>query len=170
MALRIDEWLTTYNTGDPMHDTAVAQVALAQALGDAAREGRAQLQDTTAKIKEINQLSDLLRSKRTTSTNPSDYGLEITPDEQAKIITLMTLYCPNIDTSQVSTGKLQQANVDQWLNSLSGASQDFSSQASKLNAELQSKVSGFEAAMQGGSGLIKKNEQLGDSVSNNLRS
>lgn len=164
----IDEWMSSHDTGNVLHDMAVAEVAFAQALGGAVTQARQLLQDTSDKIKDMNALSDLLRAKRSTG-QATDGGPAFTAEEAARITAGLAKYCPSLGASVAAGGALQQATVDQWLNSLSGASQDQTTVANKINATVQSLVSGFDSGMQAASGDIRKNEQIGGTIANNYR-
>jgi len=162
----IREWLTVTNTGDVLRDSGVAQCALAQALAASARLGNQDLRDTTDKIKEINGLSDLLRSKRSTSS--TDKGPALSSAEQTRIIAQMKVYCPDTITTEASSGSLLQSTVDAWLASLQGAVGDLQSDASQQTTLLQSQVNGYENHNTSGSSTFDKNGRLGESIAHNV--
>ena len=164
----IDEWLASSNTGDVLHDSAVAQANMGQALGDSLKELKLQIEDITARIRRVNQLSDLLRSKRPVSTTSTDTG-DLGADKDS-ILAQMAEFCPNIDTKVALGGKVSQAAIDQWLQALSGASGDMQSESSQVQAQMSSALGHYNGFMENASGTIKKREQLGDSTANNFRS
>lgn len=167
--LTIEEWMTTDDTGNVLHDMAVAEVAFAQALGAAVTRARDQLQDTSDKIKEMNALSDLLRSKRAADGVQTTLGPAFNAEEAARATAGLTKYCPKLGAVVGAGGFVMAATIDQWLNAISGASQDQTTVANKINATVQSLVSGFDSGMQAASGDIRKNEQLGSTIANNFR-
>lgn len=154
-------------TGDLLRDSSVAQAALAQALAGSARLGNLSLQDTTDKIKEINsRLSDLLRSKRSTSATTK--GPALSAAEQKEVTVLMKVYCPKVDTTEASSGSLNQSTVDSWLASLQGAVGDLQSDASQQTTMLQKQVNGYENHNTSASSGFDKNGRLAESIAHNL--
>ncbi len=166
MGATIQEWLKLTNTGDPLRDSGVAQAALAQALATSANLGNQSLRDTTDKIKEINTLSDLLRSKRPTST--TDKGPALSAAEQKQIIALMKVYCPKVDTTEASSGSLLQSTVESWLASLQGAVGDLQTDASQQTTMLQKQVNGYENHNTSASSTFDKNGRLGEGIAHNV--
>src|SRR5690348_6739553 len=69
---KIQDWLKSVDTGNILHDLAATQAQLANAISKFVQEGKAQIQNVSDQISDINSLSDLLRTKRASGAATAD--------------------------------------------------------------------------------------------------
>lgn len=168
MGLTVTSLEASANTGDVLHDTAMIEEALALAEGESLSERKQEIQGLSDKIKAINHLSDLLRNHRPTGSDTGATG-DLGSDKAAIIAGMKSFCGATYDTSDADDSLLTQGAYDQWLQSLSGASSDLSSQSQQIQADVSAVLGRYNGAMDAASGMVKKRESLGDSVANNYR-
>jgi hypothetical protein len=178
------DFLKTGNTGNTLHDMAVAFANLSAVEADALQNLRDMIVTKTDELSQITELMSTLRGYRPTTTDnaskAADDGtksdLGTTQAESLALLSKLKFWGVEINDKDVDKSggdskpyRVNQGTYDQWLTMLQSASDTVMSKIKELQTTTESLLDQWSKFLDWVSTFIKKNGENFQAVTNNFR-